>query len=72
MGQNRNTVIRDPKILCTPLSKFLDPTLCDLSAKQEMFSNILFSFDFYKLGRVYAPSTNKLSILEIKMNLFLQ
>ena len=23
-GQSRNTVIRDPRILCTPLSKFLD------------------------------------------------
>ena len=26
-GQSRNTVIRDPRILCTPLSKFLDPPL---------------------------------------------
>ena len=26
-GQRRNTVIQDPKILCTPLSKFLDPPL---------------------------------------------
>ena len=26
-GQSRNTLIRDPRILCTPLSKFLDPPL---------------------------------------------
>ena len=29
-GQSRNTITQDPRILCTPLSNFLDPPLSDL------------------------------------------
>ena len=71
-GQSGNTVIRDPRILCIPLSKFLDPPLRAHNLFQNNWKGNLFSQNWsdndakkigYKISTIilFAPVGDKMT-----------